>query len=61
MNQQTDNNPQMDWNQRVKIDSGKNRRSMMPIVFVIFAIVVALCLGAYFGLFAGRIIFGGGS
>lgn len=60
MNDQPDKNSPMDWNRRVQIDSRKNRSSMMPIVLVVIAMGVALCLGVYFGLFAGRVLSGGG-
>lgn len=49
----------MDWNQRIKIDPESNRRRMMPIVVVVIVLILAVCLGVYFGLFAGRIMFGG--
>lgn len=49
----------MDWNKHIKIDPETNRRRMMPIVVVVVALILAVCLGVYFGLFAGRIMFGG--
>lgn len=49
----------MDWNKRIKIDPETNRRRMMPIVVVVIVLILAVCLGVYFGLFAGRIMFGG--
>lgn len=49
----------MDWNRRIKIDPETNRRGMMPIVVVVIALILAVCIGLYFGLFAGRIMFGG--
>ena len=49
----------MDWKRRIKIDPETNRQGMMPIVVVVIVLILAVCLGVYFGLFAGRIMFGG--
>ena len=47
-----------DPNNRVKIDPENNRRSMMPIVLVVIVMILALCLGVYFGFFAAQVLGG---
>lgn len=45
-------------NNRIKIDPEANRRSMAPIVYVVIVVGVGLvCLGVYFGLFVGKLIY----
>jgi len=48
-----------DLNNRIKIDLENNRRSMGSRVVVVIgaALGVGLCLGVYFGLFIGKLVY----
>lgn len=49
----------MDWNGRIHVDPERNRRSLVPVVVVLIALIVACGLGVYFGLFVARVLAGG--
>lgn len=50
----------MNWQNRIQVDPENNRRGMSPAFYVVIVLVLlALCLGVYFGFFAGFIVYGG--
>lgn len=48
----------MDWNNRIKIDpEGNRKRNGMIVLLLIVLGIVLVCLGVYFGLFVGKLVF----